>query len=166
VKQLYIIGDSISIEYGPSVEKSLPSAVSYARKKGLSEAMANLDIPTGANDGDSSMVLAYLQSLCADESFRPDILAINAGLHDLRKNPQDGSYQNSLKQYRLNIRAIAELCAERGTRLVWIRTTPIDDAMAARNHSFTRCRPMSIVSMRWPTKRWQRCPWGRRIFTQ
>ena len=134
MKQLYIIGDSISIEYGPSVEKSLPSAVSYARKKGLSEAMANLDIPTGVNGGDSSMVLAYLQSLCADESFRPDILAINAGLHDLRKNPQDGSYQNSLKQYRLNIRAIAELCASSG--LVWIRTTPIDDAIArAITHS-------------------------------
>lgn len=139
MKQLYVIGDSISIEYGPSLEAALSPGIAYARKEGLNEAMANLDIPTGANGGDSSMVLAFLKTLCADPAFQPDILAINAGLHDM-KCAADGSHQIELDAYRANLSAMVSLCAERQTTMVWIRTTPIDDVMALRNPSFSRCQ--------------------------
>ena len=82
------------------------------------------------------MVLAYLQSYAGDH-FARTLLAINAGLR-CAKITRTAVIKN-LEQYRLNVRAIAELCAERGTKVVWIRDV-IDDAMAARNPSFTRCQ--------------------------
>ena len=63
MKHVYIIGDSISIQYGPYLEKALKGIMTYARKEGEAESLLNLDNPQGANGGDSSMVLAYLHGL-------------------------------------------------------------------------------------------------------
>ena len=49
----YVIGDSISIQYGPYLESALGASWQYDRKSGDAEARKNLDIPIGANGGDS-----------------------------------------------------------------------------------------------------------------
>lgn len=58
--KLYVIGDSISIQYGPYLEADFRGVMGYPRKEGEEEALLNLDIPQGANGGDSSMVHAFL----------------------------------------------------------------------------------------------------------
>jgi len=63
--KLYVIGDSISIQYGPYLEAALRGVMAYARKEGEEEALLNLDIPQGANGGDSGMVLSFLEAKTA-----------------------------------------------------------------------------------------------------
>ena len=77
---VFVVGDSISIQYGPFLERFLRGVFSYARKEGEREALLNLDRPQGANGGDSSMVLEYLRALVATGTFRPDLLLVNCSL--------------------------------------------------------------------------------------
>ena len=41
--KIYIIGDSISIQYGPHLEGYLKGVMAYSRKEGVDEALLNLD---------------------------------------------------------------------------------------------------------------------------
>ena len=59
---LFVLGDSISIHYGPYLQKASKGFLQYDRKQGASGVEENnMDVATGANGGDSSMVLAYLK---------------------------------------------------------------------------------------------------------
>jgi len=73
MKKLYVIGDSISMHYGPDLEAMLESVMAYSRKSGQEEALKNLDRPAGANGGDSSMVLAYLRAVQAAGGLPADL---------------------------------------------------------------------------------------------
>lgn len=137
---VFVIGDSISMEYGPHLAALLGSGITYARKEGMDEAMANLDIPSGANGGDSRMVMAYLKERLREPAFTPDLLVLNAGLHDLRTDPKDGRHQIEIPDYRKNLEAMVTACAQRPIAVAWVRTTPIDDAMAMGHPGFSRCQ--------------------------
>ena len=135
MKSLFVIGDSISIQYGPYLEQALGSSWSYARKEGLSEALVDLNIPTGANGGDSSMVLPYVTDKCAEATFQPDVLLLNCGLHDIKSC--DGKLQVELDAYKSNLQAIIDLIADT-CQLVWVRSTPVIDEIhndPENNHS-------------------------------
>lgn len=134
MKKLYIIGDSISIQYGPYLQRALAGSMAYARKEGETEALLNLDQPQGANGGDSSMVLAFLQGMQRHGGLAADLLLINCGLHDIKTNPQTGQRQVALDQYAANLRAIIDLVATMGPALVWIRTTPCDERIHNQPH--------------------------------
>ncbi len=129
---IYIVGDSISIQYGPFLQQMLEPDISYARKSGEDEARQNLDIPRGANGGDSAMVRAFLEALQSANDFHKDILLVNCGLHDIKKDPVTGVYQVNEKNYRANLQAIITLGRRLAERFIWIETTPVDDAMHAR----------------------------------
>lgn len=62
MKKIFVVDDSISIQYGPFLEKYLQGIMRYSRKEGTEEALQNLDIPQGANGGDFSRVVAYLKA--------------------------------------------------------------------------------------------------------
>lgn len=124
---IFIVGDSISLDYGPHLAAALTPTIKYGRKSGEDLAYQNLDIPQGGNGGDSSMVLGYLQARVGDAAFRPDLLLINAGLHDIKTDPVSGLRQVPVDHYRQNLEAIVALAAVNGWRLAWIRTTPVDD---------------------------------------
>ena len=134
MKTLHVVGDSISIHYGPYLERYLGPAFSYSRKEGE---IGNLDRPEGANGGDSSMVLKYLREcVAAGESW--DVLVLNCGLHDVKR--YDGQLQVSADDYRKNL---AQILGEVGRQLadyiVWIRTTSvIDDIHNTRISDFER----------------------------
>lgn len=125
---LFVVGDSISLDYGPHLAAALSPAIKYARKSGEDMAYQNLDIPQGANGGDSGMVLDYLKARVGDVAFQPDLLLVNAGLHDIKTDPASGLRQVPVDRYRQNLEAIVALAARNGWRLAWIRTTPVDDA--------------------------------------
>src|SRR5690606_29308428 len=96
----FLIGDSISVHYGPFLEQYLADLVIIQRKDGDEEALKDLDIPAGASGGDSRMVLDFLKVKVLDTDFRPDYFIFNYGLHDIKHNPPNGEIQVSLDQYK------------------------------------------------------------------
>lgn len=128
MKSLYVIGDSISIHYGPHLEKYLGGVMRYSRKEGNEEALLNLDHPVGANGGDSSMCLAFLQAKQRAGGIDADMLLLNCGLHDIKTDPSTGKKQVPINVYRKNLYSIIDVLAGNAMpTLVWIRTTPCDE---------------------------------------
>lgn len=128
--RLFVIGDSISIQYGDALERRLAGTFRYDRKRddaGAPKALSNLDVPTGANGGDSAMVLAYLRHRRATAPIAADVLLLNCGLHDIKTDPTTRVRQVEPAAYEANLRAIVAEVAAMGLALVWVRTTPADE---------------------------------------
>lgn len=139
--QVFVVGDSISIQYGPYLEKFLAVKASYDRKKDIpgQKAEANLDYPMGANGGDSRMVLAYLKAKVTEPSFRPDVLLLNCGLHDIKLDVKTKTYQVDSASYRQNLHAIYTLLKKQKIPLVWVRSTAVVDSIHnSRSTTFHR----------------------------
>jgi len=95
-----------------------------------------MDVPEGANGGDSLMVLDYLQK-CITEELRWDLLVINCGLHDIKR--YDGNYQINPVEYERNLVQIFEHVSKLCSEIIWIRTTPvIDEVHNSRMSEFER----------------------------
>ncbi|WP_376769465.1 SGNH/GDSL hydrolase family protein [Paenibacillus plantarum] len=129
---MFVLGDSISIDYGVYLEKMLESELMYDRKKDQYAINENQDLPNamrGANGGDSGMVLQYLSYLVSNRLFNHSILLLNCGLHDIKRNPSTGELQVPLEQYEANLQDILQLMQPLPVRIIWVRTTPVDDAI-------------------------------------
>lgn len=125
---LFVIGDSISLHYGPYLQKMLAGRYRYARKTGQERAVkARSATVRDPNGGDSSAVLAYIQAMLTDKKWRPDVLLLNCGLHDIKTTPATGDKQVPLATYRDNLRQIVSTLAAAKIRTIWVRTTPVDD---------------------------------------
>ena len=127
--RLFVLGDSISIGYGPYLSHHL-DGFTYARKNPDADP-ADTSV-TGQNGGDSSHVVAYLRHLLStgDSSLRGAWLLLNCGLHDIKRKA-DG-LQVDIHDYVANIEEAFAIGRELGaTRIVWCRTTPVDDAIHA-----------------------------------
>lgn len=138
--RLFVIGDSLSVHYGPSLEQALAGVMAYDRKRPLDgkTAEANLDIAEGANGGDSQRVLAYLRFRREKDPIRADILLINCGLHDIKTDPATGARQVPPEQYEANLRQIVEEAAAVNLQLVWLRTAPVIDELHNTRAAFHR----------------------------
>jgi hypothetical protein len=126
---LFVLGDSISMQYGPHLQVMLEGVMTYARKTGENEGegYADLDMPEGANGGDSQRVLQYLRFKAEHEDFHPDVLLVNCGLHDIKTDPETSAVQVELDAYRGNLAEIVKIGRQTAGTLVWVRTTPVDD---------------------------------------
>jgi hypothetical protein len=127
--RLFVLGDSISMQYGPYLEQYLTGRYHYARKLGTEPALKGLDPPQDANGGDSSQVLAYLQAMQAHSGIPADVLLLNCGLHDIKTDPASGAKQVPPEQYEANLLAILDTAQETGLKVVWVRTTPVVDSV-------------------------------------
>lgn len=127
--RLYVIGDSISMQYGPYLEQYLAGRFTYARKTAEAEARLNLPAPQGDNGGDSSAVLAFLAGLVATGALAADLLLVNCGLHDIKTDPASGRKQVGIDDYRRNLEGIVAQARNAAVPLVWVRTTPCDEAV-------------------------------------
>jgi len=134
---VYVIGDSISIQYGPFLEKYLAGFWRYDRKQGEAEALLNLDRPAGANGGDSSMVLEFYRAIVKTDSFHPDLVLINCGAHDIKTDPATKQIQIPLADYRENLRNIVRLSAERNLPMAWVQSTHQSDEIHNVRHPAT-----------------------------
>jgi lysophospholipase L1-like esterase len=130
--RIYVLGDSISMQYGPYLQACLNGVIEYSRKEGEEEALLDLDNPQGANGGDSGMVLSFLKSKAGSGGIDADLLLLNCGLHDIRTDPGTGTKQVPIDKYRENLEAIVEMVNKMKCALVWIRTTPCDEKV--HNH--------------------------------
>lgn len=130
--KVYVIGDSISLQYGPYLQRYLKGIMGCVRKEGEEEALLNLDCPQGANGGDSSMVLSFLKGKVRAGGIDADLLLVNCGLHDIKTDPSSGTKQVPLGQYQRNLRSILETVAAMRPRFIWLRTTPCDETVHNR----------------------------------
>jgi len=84
-RKIFVIGDSVSIHYGPYLKKMIKHKFEYDRKRGIEDALTDLDRPIGANAGDSGMVMEYLAKEYK-KNTKYEILLINCGLHDAKRH--------------------------------------------------------------------------------
>lgn len=125
--KLFVIGDSISIQYGPYLEQQVKGVFSYARKEGTEEASRNLDLAQGANGGPSTNVRAYVEAMAEQGGIDADILLLNCGLHDIKQDLETGINQVPLEEYPEHLHAIISTAREMGLFVVWVRTTPFNE---------------------------------------
>ncbi len=131
---LHVVGDSISIHYGPYLQALLAGVMAYSRKTAPD---GSTDDAGAANGGDSALVLAYLKTLQPDRRF--DVLLINCGLHDIRRNLVTNQPQIATDYYVANLRDILVEGQRLAQRVIWVRTTPINDERHNRlNTTFRR----------------------------
>ncbi len=137
-RKLFVIGDSISIQYGPYLKKEIEDIFNYDRKRGLADALKDLNSPIGANAGDSRMVLQYLREEEL-KGVKYDILLINCGLHDIRVDRKTSNHQVEIKEYEENIREIITLAKSMSNNVIWVGITPvIDEVHNIRDGGFFR----------------------------
>lgn len=131
---LFIIGDSISMQYGPYLKQYLGDRALVARKGDLEKA-SNLD----PNGRDSETVLTYLRSLIDARNFQADLLMVNCGLHDIKRSLAEGQLQVSPEQYRQNLIQLVNDSPLFASKFIWVTTTPVADSIhQARNTDFKR----------------------------
>lgn len=132
MEKLFVLGDSISMDYGVYLEQMVEGRMIYDRKTDRHSINENQDFPDalrGANGGDSGMVLQYLSYLVANRQFDHSILLLNCGLHDIKRNTSTGELQVPLEKYGQNLQAILRLMQPLSVRIVWVRTTHVDDTI-------------------------------------
>lgn len=120
--KVVLIGDSIRLGYAPFVAKLLAGKASV--------------VSPAPNGEDSSNVLRNLDEWVVRE--QPDVVHINAGLHDLKL--KNDTYQVPLAEYEKNLNTIlARLEKETKAKVIFATTTPIVDALhAQRKAGFDR----------------------------
>lgn len=128
--KVFLIGDSISVQYFPYLKEYMSGFAVVERKLDNGQAEKNLDIPTGANGGDSRMVLEYLRSKFKNPEFKPDYMLINCGLHDIKRTPEKPNIvQVTEENYRKNLESIFALLKSKKVKPVWVRTTYVVDSI-------------------------------------
>ena len=145
MKKIFVLGDSISIYYGPFLEKYIKGTFEYDRK-GKNQECKDLNIASQTNGGDSSNCLEYLELL---PELEYDVLLLNCGLHDIKTHPT--GIQIPPDEYEKNLRAIVELVRNRGKKIVWVASTPVDDEQHNRvctdffryNKDIVRCNEIA-----------------------
>lgn len=130
--KLYLIGDSISMHYGPYLKAYLDGVIEFSRKTGEEDGLKNLDVPQGANGGDSGMVLTFLKSKAESGGIDANLLLLNCGLHDIKTEIGTENRQVAIDVYRKNLEAIVQTVSTMTCKLVWIRTTPCDERVHNR----------------------------------
>jgi lysophospholipase L1-like esterase len=127
--KLFLVGDSISIYYTPFLQADTASLIQFSRKTSPTpETIAQQLSDPNVQGGNSRMVLDYLKGRYADKAFHPEFVAINCGLHDIKRIPKTNAIAIDAAEYRDNLAAILALVQSRGGHLVWINTTPVNDA--------------------------------------
>lgn len=125
--RMFVIGDSISIHYGPSMGRFLRGRVEVVRLSGFGVPPVDQNVPLGDNWGDSSMVLNTLQNPTLHEAIFQDVVLVNCGLHDIKKDSTKDVWQVPLDRYRRNLLSIVEVFNRSKTEMIWVSSTPVDD---------------------------------------
>jgi lysophospholipase L1-like esterase len=132
---VYVIGDSISLHYSEHLRLLLDPSVRLLRRRDEESAYANLDVPQGANAGDSTMMLALLRARLDAGGFSPNLLLLNCGLHDIKRPGPDSPCAVSVEQYSENLLATTALLAAHRIPTAWVRITPCSDITHNTRHS-------------------------------
>ena len=124
MKKIILIGDSISMGYRGFVQCELHG---IATCWGPDE-----------NGGTSRNVLAHLGDWVLTRPV--DVIHLNCGLHDLKREFGAAQTQVPLEEYEDNVRLIFQRIQEQSAaRLIWASTTPVNEERHHRLKGFDRC---------------------------
>ena len=129
MKNIFLIGDSISLYYHKYLKEILNGKAYYSRKGNEDEIKSALNTPNnpyGANGGDSNLVVNYMENM-VENGKKYDLLLVNCGLHDIRVDRETLKRQVSEQKYKQNIEKIVELALKISNKLIWINTTHVND---------------------------------------
>lgn len=123
MKKVILIGDSIRRGYQQFVEELLSgSAEVWGPEK---------------NGGNSENVLAHLDEWVL--SKEADVVHMNCGLHDLKKNLENDEPAIPIGQYSANIRRILEGIQQAGDeQIIWALITPVNEKWHHEQKGFDR----------------------------
>ncbi len=126
MKKVILIGDSIRMGYQETVRQALA---------GLAEV-----IYPAENGETSRNVLAHLDEWVLRQA--PDVVHLNCGLHDLKREFDSGSVAVPVDEYQANVRRILEEIKGRtGAAVIWATTTPVNQARHRAAKTFDRFEP-------------------------
>ena len=123
-KQLFVLGDSISMHYGPSLETFISEQCVCLRKGEKNADPGDLNLGSDINGGDSQLVREYLDARI-QRGFKPDLLLLNCGLHDIKTDPASRFKKVPIDIYAENVKAISRTLKIASIPTVWVRTTPV-----------------------------------------
>ena len=113
MNKIILIGDSIRLNYQPLVAAALTGRADVSGPE--------------QNGGSSANVLKHLKAWVLDQA--PDIVHLNCGLHDLRRDGAATTPLVSLAAFAENLECIfALLTAEAHCRVIWATITPVGEA--------------------------------------
>ncbi|MBN1808197.1 MAG: SGNH/GDSL hydrolase family protein [Planctomycetes bacterium] len=123
LRKVVLIGDSIRMGYQDMVRREL-------------ENVADVRGPE-ANCGDSSRILQHVDEWIIAPS--PDVVHINCGLHDLRRDYDSELQRVPVELYASNLEALfqAVMSASRA-QVVWAATTPVNEQWHRDKKDFER----------------------------
>jgi len=123
MKQVVLIGDSIRLGY---------QATAASRLADVAEVWG-----PAQNGGNSRNVVAHLDEWVVSRS--PDLVHINCGLHDLRREFGSQVPAVPFEEYSANLRTIfARISDSTSTRIVWATTTPVHEQRHHDRKGFDR----------------------------
>ncbi len=122
---LFILGDSISIHYGPHLKKFLEGTVDVEQKQ--AETINGKKF--SRNGGESRRVLAYLTEKLEQPGFQPDYILLNCGLHDIGHDSVTHQLKVPAAEYRQNLEKVFTMIRQKKIRIIWVTTTPVVDSI-------------------------------------
>lgn len=122
---IFLLGDSISIHYGPYLKNFLENDVELEQKK--AETLDGREF--SRNGGDSRRVLDYLTAKLKQTGFKPDYILLNCGLHDMGRDSTTRTFRVPPDAYRKNLEQILTMVQAKKIRVIWITTTPVVDSI-------------------------------------
>lgn len=138
MKRVLLVGDSISLDYGPILRKFVRKDIMIFSKPGVEEAYRDLDAAVGGNGGDSARVLRYVTELAKNGTLNCEYFFFNCGLHDIKRERPNEELQIGEADYRANLQAILDLMKKNGVKTVFITTTEADGTRYKESMPFTR----------------------------
>ncbi len=113
MKTVILVGDSIRMGYEPVAVRELAGWAEVIEMGGI-------------QGGNTRNILAHLDEWVVSRD--PDIVHLNAGLHDMARDPGPGPENRvPLDEYRANLERILQtLQRDTGAALVFALTTPVD----------------------------------------
>jgi lysophospholipase L1-like esterase len=123
VKKVVLIGDSIRMGYQQTVREELAGAAEVAWSE--------------MNGYDSRNVLAKIGEWAIVP--QPDVVHINCGLHDLKRDRTRSEFQVPPDDYAANVEQILErLTSQAGVKVIWASTTPVNERWHRVHKPFDR----------------------------
>lgn len=132
MRHYHVLGDSITYYAFPYLEQSVSGKLQVTRKGMGVYFNGDMNTDSIINGGDSACVRNYLLHDAPDF----DVLVFNCGLHDIKT--VNGVHQRTIAEYRDNLEAVLAQMESAGKPVIWISSTPVDDALHAQ-----RCKDFS-----------------------
>ncbi len=125
MRSIFVIGDSISIHYGPYLKKLVYDKFNYSRK-GDTHFVDDISKSGEVNAGNSKMVLEYLEKILK-ANIKYDIVLLNCGLHDIRVDRNSFKIAINEESYRSNLQKIIDVLKKLSNEIIWISSTSINE---------------------------------------